>query len=112
MDLGAPFSPVWELGAQRAALFRLRECLIVVAEFRGGLCILGSSFQEQRALGWSDSVQRAAFLHVHRAPCLQSSRGGIFSKGYHFLEQVSNCSLVITQKKTKGGAPSAAKKNR
>ena len=32
------------LGAQRAAFFRLRECLIVVAEFRGGLCIFGSSF--------------------------------------------------------------------
>ena len=41
---------------------------------------------------------------------LQSSRGGIFSKGCHFSEQVSNCSSVITQKKTSGGAPSAPKK--
>ena len=42
MDLGAPFSPVWELRGRH--FFRLRECLIMVAEFRGGLCILGSSF--------------------------------------------------------------------
>ena len=41
MNLGAPFSPVWEL---RGRHFLGLECLIVVAEFRGGLCILGSSF--------------------------------------------------------------------
>ena len=30
--------------SEEGGIFRLRECLIVVAEFRGGLCILGSSF--------------------------------------------------------------------
>ena len=91
-------------GSSEGGIFRLRECLIVVAEFRAAFASWEAVFQEQRALGWSDRVQRAAFLHVHRAHCLQSSRGGIFSKGYHFSEQVSNCSSVITQKDERRGA--------
>ena len=35
-------------------------------------------FQEQRALGWSDRIQRAAFLHIHRAPCRCRAQGAAF----------------------------------
>ena len=102
------------LGAQRAAFFRFRECLIVVAEFRGDLCILGSSFS--RAEGaWMErqGSEGGISSRPQGALSLQSSRGGIFSKGCHFSEQVSNCSSVITQKKkTSGGAPSAPKKKK
>ena len=92
------------LGAQRAAFFRFRECLVVVAEFRGGLCILGNRFS--RAEGaWMErqGSEGGISSRPQGALSLQSSMGGIFSKGCHFSEQVSNCSSVITQKRRTEG---------
>ena len=54
------------------------------------------AFQEQRALGWSGRVQRAAFIHVHMAPCRCRAQGPAFSLNGVIPEQVSNCSSVIT----------------
>ena len=70
------------LGAQRVAFFRFRECLVVVAEFRGGLCILGSRFS--RAEGaWmerqgSDFRGRHLFAFTGRLVAAEL-------KGRHFL---------------------------
>ena len=41
--------------------------------------------------------------HSQGALSLQSSRGGISSKGCHFSEQVSNCSSVIAQERRTEG---------
>ena len=45
-------------------------------------------FQEQRALGWSGRVQRAAFIHVHRAPCRCRAQGPACSLNGVIPEQV------------------------
>ena len=101
MHLGAPFLPVWEL---RGRHFLGSECLIVVAEFRGGLCILGSSFSRAEGAWMERQGSEGGISSRPRgALSLQSSRGGIFSKGCHFSEQVSNCSSVITQKRRTEG---------
>ena len=76
----------------------------MVAEFRGGICILRSRFS--RAAGaWMErqGSEGGISSRSQDALSLQSSRGGIVSKGCHFSEQVSNCSSVIIRKRrTKG----------
>ena len=94
MNSGAAFA-FWGavficLGAQRAAFFRFRECLVVVAEFRAAFASWEAVFQEQRALDGAAGFRGRHFLHVHRALCRCRARGGIFSKGCHFSEQVGN----------------------
>ena len=88
------------LGAQRTAFFRFRECLVVVAEFRGGLCILGSRFS--RAEGaWMErqGSEGGISSHSQGALSLQSSRGGIFSKWLSFPRTVSATVLQLSHKK-------------
>ena len=57
----------------------VRECLIVVAEFRGGLCILGSSFS--RAEGaWMERQGSESGISSRAQGALSAER-----KGRHFL---------------------------
>ena len=83
LHLGAPFSPDWELKGRH---FFRSESASEAAEFRGGLCILGSRFFKSR--GGLDGAVGFRGRHLFT---LQSSRGGIFSKGCHFSEEVSSC---------------------
>ena len=62
------------LGAQRAAFFRFREFLVVVAEFRGGLCILGSRFSRAKG-AWMERQSSEG----HRAHCRCRAQGAAFS---------------------------------
>ena len=62
-----------------AAFLRFRERLVVVAKFRGGLHLGKSLFKSRGRLDWGGRVQRAAFIHVHRAPCRCGAEGPAFS---------------------------------
>ena len=66
-------------GSSEGGIFRLRECLIVVAEFRGGLCILGSSFS--RAEGtWMERQGSESGISSRPQGALSAE-----FKGRHFL---------------------------
>ena len=76
---GAVFT--W-LRAQRAAYSRLRERPIVVAELRGGIHILGRSFQVQSP---RLEAQRAAFFRFRGRPVVFAElKGAICILGRHF----------------------------
>ena len=67
----------WE--AQRAEFFRFRGRLIVVAEFRGGLCILGSSFSRAED-AWMERQGSESGISSRPQGALSAEL-----KGQHFL---------------------------
>ena len=114
----------------RGGICSLGRSFHLVGSLEGGIC------QVQRVPGCDCGIQ-GRLLHLRKlffksrgrfdgatgfrgrhfsrpqdALSLQNSMGGIFSKGCHFSERVSNCSSVITNNDERRGAFGASKTGR